>query len=185
MNTRQQIIECARQHVIDRTPYQWGGGHHGESWGLDCSGLILDCFRKVGIDPGYWDSTKMREELPPVDVPQPGDLALYLPRHVVFVESFDPQTGIATIIGENGGGPSCTNLERSIELDARAKREPTHLYRDGFVGFRSIAPWGVDDWQDPKLMVSGKTAGVGVLVAVMALAGLAAWSVAAVVKESK
>lgn len=147
MNIRQKMVECAQQHVEDRTPYQWGGGHHGPSWGLDCSGLVLDCARKAGIDPGHWDSSKMRDQLPPTDNPQPGDLALYLPRHVVLVESFDPFTGIATVIGENGGGPSSTSVEVALKQDARAKREPTHLYRETFVGFRSIRPWGAEDIQ--------------------------------------
>lgn len=152
MSIRKQIVECARAHVKAQTPYQWGGGHHGDSWGLDCSGLVLDCLRKAGIDPGFWDSSRMRNELPRVEVPQPGDVALYFPRHVVLVESFDAKTGIATIIGANGGGPSSTSPERAREQNAKTKREPTHLYRETFDGFRSIAPWGAEDWVEPGIL---------------------------------
>lgn len=181
---RQSMVDCARKHVEDRTPYQWGGGHHGPSWGLDCSGLVLDCARKSGIDPGYWNSTRMRKELPPTDIPQPGDLALYLPRHVVLVESFDPMTWVATIIGENGGGPSTTNVEAALKQDARAKRISTHLYRDGFVGFRSIRPWGAKDWNgpgaeiEPAIVTIGattKTSSIPILVGVAAVGALTYW----------
>lgn len=110
----------------------------------------------------------MREELEETVSPQPGDLALYTPRHVVIVESFDPSTGNAIVIGENGGGPSCTSVERALELDARAKRETGHLYRDGFVGFRSIREWGVDDLAQPLEQEESRSSipiivGVGVL----------------------
>lgn len=163
--TRQRIVQCAQAHVKARTPYQWGGGHHGDSWGLDCSGLVLDCMRKVGIDPGFWDSSRMRNELPETKSPQPGDLALYLPRHVVIVEKFDPKTGIATIIGANGGDSSSTSVEKARQQKAMVKREPTHLYRQTFVGFRSIAPWGVEDWSgsDRTMQVAFAMALVGAI----------------------
>ena len=173
MTVRDTIVNCARQHVLNRTPYQWGGGHHGPSWGLDCSGLILDCVRSAGIDPGFWNSTMMREKLPPIDTPKPGDVAVYLPHHVVMVESFDSSTGIATIIGENGGGPSTTSLEIALKQDARAKREPTHLYRDGFAGFRSI---GADDEFD-AIRSSSSSAPWLLIAGAATLVGLFVWSI--------
>lgn len=140
---RRQMVACARQHVRDRTPYQWGGGHHGPSWGLDCSGLVLDCARAAGLEPGAWSSRTMAAGLPEVTHPEPGDVAVYAPRHVVLVESYDPQTGVAEIIGANGGGPSTTSPEVAEAQGARVRREPTHLYRSGFLGFRSTRPWAV------------------------------------------
>lgn len=139
---RRDVMARARRHVADRTPYEWGGGHHGESWGLDCSGLVLDCFRRgAGIDPGPWDSRSMASGLPVVDVPEPGDVAVYAPRHVVLVERWDPSRGVAVIIGANGGGPTTTTIETARRQGAFTKRESTHLYRQGFLGFRSTEPW--------------------------------------------
>lgn len=145
---RPLIVAAARQHVAARTPYQWGGGHHGQSWGLDCSGLILDCARKAGIEPGPWDTRRMRAELPRVAHPKPGDVALYSPRHVVLVESYDPRTQTARIIGANGGDSSSTSPERAAEQDARVKRETSHLYRGGFQSFHTLAPW-FEGWTPP------------------------------------
>jgi hypothetical protein len=85
-----------------------------------------------------WDSQRMWNELSHVEFPQPADLALYSPRHVVIVEKFDPATGIATIIGANGGGPASDSPARAAEMGAFVKRETTHLYRSGFLGFATI-----------------------------------------------
>jgi hypothetical protein len=136
---RRTMVSCARQHVKNRTPYEWGGGHHAGSWGLDCSGLLIDCGKAAGLDLRGWDSRRMNRELPKVQVPQPGDAIFYAPRHVVMVESYDPKTGLATIIGANGGNSTTTSLAVAKAQDARVKREPTHLYRYGFQGFLSLA----------------------------------------------
>jgi len=137
---RRSLVECARRHVEERTLYQWGGGHHGPSWGLDCSGLIIDCAGAAGFSADGWGSARMWAELPRVDEPQPGDIASYAPRHVVLVESWDPATQTATIIGSNGGDSSTTTPERAIEQGAFVRREPTHLYRQTFRGFSSLRP---------------------------------------------
>lgn len=172
-DTRSKIIACARAHVGARTPYQWGGGHHGPSWGLDCSGLVLDCAKSAGFDPGAWDSAMMRSQLPVTETPQPGDVALYAPRHVVIVESFDRSTGIATIIGANGGDSSTTSPERAAEQDARVKWEPTQFYRTGFQGFRSIAPWGVPDYVPTAR--SSASSSWPILVGAVAVVGAVVW----------
>lgn len=137
---RRQMVQCARWHVKNRTLYQWGGGHHGPSWGLDCSGLINDCAKAAGFSADGWGSARMWTELPRVDVPRPGDIASYGPRHVVLVEAWDPATQTATIIGANGGDSTTTSPERATEQGAFVRREPTHLYREVFRGFSSLVP---------------------------------------------
>jgi len=57
-----------------------------------------------------------------------------------MVESFDPATGLATIIGSNGGDASSTTPEVAAMQGAFVRREPTHLYRAGFQGFASLEP---------------------------------------------
>jgi hypothetical protein len=135
---RRAILKCARAHVEARTPYQWGGGHSPGTWGLDCSGLVINCTAMAGIDMRGWDSQRMWNELSHVEFPQPADLALYSPRHVVFVEKFDPSTGIAHIIGSQGGGPSTTSRQVADSQGACVQRVDTHLYRSGFLGFATI-----------------------------------------------
>ena len=135
---RRQVIERARQHAANRTPYQWGGGHSGPSWGLDCSGLVIDSAKSAGIDVSAYTSSDMKKLWPAIEKPQPGDVALYAPRHVVLVESFDPSTGVATIIGANGGTPETISPAVAAAQGAFVRREPTHLYRSGFMHFASF-----------------------------------------------
>lgn len=137
---RQSLIDCARANVEAKTPYQWGGGRSTKDWGLDCSGLFIHCARTVPANLGGWHSHRMWNELPRVTEPKPGDAAFYLKRHVVLVESFDKKTGIATIIGANGGDSTSTSPARAREQNAFVRREPTHLYRSGFQGFVSLEP---------------------------------------------
>jgi hypothetical protein len=137
---RQRLIDCARAHVEKKTPYQWGGGRSTKDWGLDCSGLFIHCARTVPFDFSGWHSHRMWNELPRVLEPEPGDAAFYLKRHVVMVESFDKKTGTATIIGANGGDSTSTSAARAAEQKAFVRREPTHLYRDGFQGFVTLKP---------------------------------------------
>lgn len=142
---REKILARAREHVQRHTLYEWGGGHHPGSWGLDCSGLVIDCAARAGIDLRGWDSHRMWTELPRVVEPQGGDLACYAPRHVVIVEGYDSATKTASIIGANGGDSTSTSPERAAQQGAFVRREPSHLYRSGFLGFVSLqgmAPQG-------------------------------------------
>jgi hypothetical protein len=129
---RRAMVLCARDKATKRVPYQWGGGHEHAmaDFGVDCSGLIIRCGQETGmVNASGWGSQRMMAELPRTQAPQPGDVALYSPRHVVMVESFDPRTGIATIIGANGGDSSTTTPEIAAMQNAFVRREPTHLYR--------------------------------------------------------
>ncbi len=134
------MVEHAIQRARARVPYQWGGGHHGPSWGLDCSGLIIVCARAAGIDLDGWDSIAMRELLAEVHDPLPGDLAVYAPRHVSMVIGGDAKK--ARVVGAEGGGPWCVTEAIARDRGARVRTDETHLHRPGFVGFRTIE--GID-----------------------------------------
>ena len=63
---RQAMLTRADQHVQAKTPYQWGGGHPGiVSWGVDCSGLVIDCAKAAGFVL-EWNSGSMWQLLPRV-----------------------------------------------------------------------------------------------------------------------
>lgn len=139
---RNDVLDCARQHVEASTPYQWGGGHGGAGYGLDCSGLVIQCARQAGITVAM-NADAMYKQLPAVDVPEPGDLALYgkpsRATHVRIVEAFDPSTGIAACIGAENGDMDVTSPEVALERGALVKRVSSHLNRADFLGFRTLA----------------------------------------------
>lgn len=129
---------------FEGTPYQWGGGHGGTFWGVDCSGLVLQALENAAVDqiaPVY-TADSMWRLLPPVASPEVGDLALYgTEAHVHHV---------AIITGENGDGTySVVSSEGDQQDDneayARAnghgvKQRPTHLFMSDFLGFRRLVP---------------------------------------------
>ena len=127
---------------FEGTPYQWGGGHGGAFWGVDCSGLVLQALEKAAvyqIAPVY-TADSMWRLLPAVASPEVGDLALYgTEAHVHHV---------AIITGDNGDGTySVVSSEGDQQDDneayARAnghgvKQRPTHLFMSDFLGFRRL-----------------------------------------------
>lgn len=137
---RQAILDRASWHVQQGTLYEWGGGHGGGTYGLDCSGLVIDACKAAGFVM-QWNSGSMWELLPHVASPQPADLCLYgsggKATHVTIVEKLTPD-GLVAIIGENGGGSNTTTPATAKAQGAFAKRVPTHLYRSGFLGFCSL-----------------------------------------------
>jgi len=102
---------------------------------VDCSGLIIDCARRTGFDASGWHSQRMWAELPHVQTPEPGDVALYAPRHVVMVESYDPKTRIAAIIA-----PTAATARRRAPLElpsnTRSYAVPHAVLPDGFLGLQ-------------------------------------------------
>lgn len=141
---RRRLLECARGHVQAKTLYQWGGGHGwlGDAeYGLDCSGLVLQCAKQAGVDV-WMTSNGMYEQLPPVETPRPGDLALYgkpdRAWHVRIVEAWHPEEGRAETIGAEGGGPKVTSPERAVVKNAHVRRVPDHR-ASHFLGFRTLA----------------------------------------------
>lgn len=99
------FVEAAFRNLDE--PYQWGGGHSPNTWGLDCSGLVIVSARAAGVPlpphvvptaDGLW------EGLEHVETPQIGDLAFYgtgAAQHVVIMTNWDGTTG--GTIGANGG----------------------------------------------------------------------------------
>ena len=127
--------------VIDRAWYVWGGRGPGV---FDCSGLVLHClWHSGGPDwrATYW-SGRLWRELPPTARPQPGDLAFYGPpgsvNHVMAVLGASTNGVDYPLVGASGGDRGCVSVEVARQRRAFVKRKPTHLYRPGFKGFRSL-----------------------------------------------
>lgn len=139
---REVLLECVRSHADAGTLYQWGGGHGWKDpeYGLDCSGLVTSCARAAGIDVRM-TSDMMFKELPEVEAPEPGDLAVYGSSeraiHVRVVDAWFPDEGRAATIGSEGGGSKVDDAEEAQRIDARVKRQSDH--RTGnFLGFRTL-----------------------------------------------
>ncbi|MHC4617159.1 MAG: NlpC/P60 family protein [Planctomycetota bacterium] len=138
---RRKMLDCARGHLAKRTLYQWGGGHGGSGYGLDCSGLVIQCAKAADI-VAHYNADGFYKVMPKVDVPQPGDLALYgrsgRATHIRIVEKWKPSSRTATVIGSDGGDKSSTSPEVARAQKAWVKRTGTHLDRGDFLGFRTL-----------------------------------------------
>jgi hypothetical protein len=138
---RAMVREAERQAEI-RRPYQWGGGHVPDTWGLDCSGLVIWCAKAAGFE-FHWNSNSILHLAEKVSVPEPGDLALYGPKpdhavHVRMVVAFDASTGVASCIASEGGDQ--TTITPAIAAAQKAFVKPVPDHRSPrFLGFRSIA----------------------------------------------
>lgn len=120
-------------------PYQWGGGHGSNDWGLDCSGLVIQAMRRAQFrlppcslptSDGWWKCLKKTDE------PRPGDLALYGSSeravHVEIVRCFDGNE--ADTIGANGGDRDVLSPEIAKERGAFVRYASTRG-RSNFLGF--------------------------------------------------
>jgi len=140
---RDAFVAAGRRYL--GTPYQWGGGHAPGSWGLDCSGLVIQALQDSGLSlpPGTAVSGAWWSSLPKVETPQVGDLGFYgtaeKATHVVIVTGWDPATKTASILGANDGDRTTLTPEDALARGAMVKEQPTHLYRNGFLGFASLA----------------------------------------------
>ncbi len=148
---RRAFLALARDYASKPVLYQWGGGRAPSDYGVDCSGLLIRAQQYAAsqdtnpppLPPEGQTSTVWNQVLAKIAVPQPGDLALYGPApdhatHVVMVESWNPDTQTAAIIGANGGDKTVTTPDIAQARGAFVRKESTHLYRDGFLGFASF-----------------------------------------------
>ncbi|MEL7157544.1 MAG: transglycosylase SLT domain-containing protein [Actinomycetota bacterium] len=71
----QAVIDAGLQHL--GVPYLWGGTD--PEHGFDCSGLVQDAYRKIGVDMPKWSrhQATMGVEVPSLDDALPGDVIAF------------------------------------------------------------------------------------------------------------
>lgn len=120
------------------TPYQWGGGRSPRDWGLDCSGLVIECASVARIKIRGWTADTLWTQQPKIREgdAQPGDLVFYgsaaKATHVMV------WIGDGRVIGADGGDRNTTSKALALRADARVKYQATHKYRKDLIGFRSL-----------------------------------------------
>lgn len=134
-----EALSCLDVH------YLWGGK---DLRGLDCSGHVTWCLSVLGGEDlrADWNTDTMWNKLPaPLDgMPKPGDLALYggkRPNDVSHVAVLVARRSVGAwvVVTAAGGDSTVTSLSIARQKGARVKMRLTHLYRDDFRGFRSMA----------------------------------------------
>lgn len=115
------------------TPYIWGGD---DATGFDCSGLVIEILKSLGILPrkGDWTANGLLERFEDKTVSHPyeGCLVFYgknnYATHVEYCIDND------YCIGASGGNKSTTNIERAIEQNAFVKVRPIKS-RSDIIGY--------------------------------------------------
>lgn len=118
--TKRDIALEVLKNQVDK-PYKWGGNDPME--GFDCSGLVVEMLKSVGILGRNDDMTAhmLAQKFNDTDILEPGNLVFYdwdgdgRIDHVEIIVAID-EAGELYTIGASGGG-SNTNTE----ADARAQ----------------------------------------------------------------
>ena len=136
---RQWFIKAAERYV--GTPYEWGGQNAA---GIDCSGMVVECGRAVGISELRDDKSAdqiwqtMKDIYPTFDVPGPGFIACWFRSdgtvyHVaICIDHF-------MCVTADGGGSTVHTPEDADKKNAFVKYRPV-IHRNGVVRF--IDPFG-------------------------------------------
>lgn len=141
---RKAMLRRAREHLANRTLYQWGGGRSPSNYGVDCSGMVITCLAEAGVPlppeggtSGVWWSV-----LPRVEVPLPGDVALFgrpdKAIHVTLVEKV-LEGGDAMTIGANGGDKDVTTPQIAEARGAFVSRKRALEWKN-FLGYCTFDP---------------------------------------------
>lgn len=153
MITRAELVTASLN--LRGVPYLWGAkglvfytGQPTPAFALDCSGAVTYAIKQVaGVDLTRTHNTdKLWNELPSIEVPQLGDIALYGGNrpddvsHVEMIVAIDPDSKLYVVGGASGGTPQTLTLDIAKAARAMYKVKKSHLYRTDFRGFRSVAP---------------------------------------------
>ncbi len=119
------------------TPYRWGGNDPME--GFDCSGLVIEGLKSVGLLPrnGDWSAEQLAREVfaakprcPPAPI-LPGCLVFFADsaQHIYHVEIVHSVIGGKVFtIGAAGGGSATTSIDAAEAQDAFVKIRPRETW---------------------------------------------------------
>lgn len=133
MTKRELSIDVAKQFL--NLPYIWGGNDPMK--GFDCSGLIVEILKSVGIVARNKDYTahSFKNLYPETDVLEPGNLVYWdwnkdgIIDHMEMIAFLDEYGEVFTI-GASGGNSATTSESNAITQDAYVKVRPL---RSGYV----------------------------------------------------
>jgi hypothetical protein len=133
MTKRQIALDVLKTKL--NLPYIWGG--NDSIAGFDCSGLIVEVLKSVGIVAENFDNTAqgLSKMFPETDIIQAGTIVYWdwngdgLIDHCEMVVSVDESDYVYTI-GASGGNSSTTSRERAIIQNAYVRVRPL---RAGYV----------------------------------------------------
>ena len=134
MRTRDAFLWQAEQFI--GLPYRWGGDD--PLAGFDCSGLVLECGKAIGLWPAKYDMTAanlytmLKDTERAIEmVTQPGALAFWSKtpdpakiHHVEIVWRFLDAPMRWLCIGASGGGSKTLSGEDAIDQNAYVKVRP-------------------------------------------------------------
>lgn len=141
MNKRDLGLEVLKRNL--GLPYRWGG--NDPMYGFDCSGLMIEVLKSVGIVERNFDTTSdgLSRLFPETDILQPGVMVYWdwdkdgKVDHVEMIASVDDNGEIYTV-GASGGGSATTSLDSAAASDAYVKVRPLRagylLANDPFEG---------------------------------------------------
>jgi len=106
--------------------YKWGGD---DPSGFDCSGLVIEMLKSVGILDRGFDTTAegLRRMFPAVNKPYRGCLVFYGDTRAVHVEICLNET---LALGASGGGSKTKTVEDAVRHNAFIKMRPIKRNRN-------------------------------------------------------
>lgn len=133
MKKRELALDIAKRFL--NLPYRWGGDD--AVGGFDCSGLVIEVLKGVGIVDEKFDATAhmLSKQFAETDILEPGVLVYWdwnkdgVIDHVEMI-AFVEESGEVFTVGASGGGSSTTTPQSAQEANAFVKIRPL---RSGYV----------------------------------------------------
>lgn len=127
MTKRELAIDVIKTHL--GLPYKWGGDD--TVGGFDCSGLVVEVLKSVGIVNEKYDNTAhgLSKAFPETDILEAGALVYWdwnndgIMEHVEMIALVDDDGSIFTI-GASGGGSATTTPQSAMQSNAYVKLRP-------------------------------------------------------------
>ena len=146
-NFRQKLIAAASEAV--GTWYKWGGQSLIE--GFDCSGFIIHCLRRAGVDIIDMTAAELAEHFHHnkmiVGLVEPGDLLFYGESavkitHVMMVYRIWKRNGselpLMTIVGARGGDEKTKTIEDAYRNNALVDVVKGNYWQSNFQFARGV-----------------------------------------------